>query len=371
MKGRKIAAAVFFGLMLLFPVLTFALPYQSFSEVENRYLSEFPALSVQTIANRQFMDGFEDYASDHFVGRDTWVAAKGYSEYLLGKRENNGVFLCDDALIERLEEPNEGYTRKNIEGILAFSQTYGIKPFVMLIPSASDIQKEKLPKDAQTWDQKGYIDEIYEQLAANVKTIDAYGTLLDHKDEYIYYKTDHHWTTLGAWLVSQTASEAMGFDALDIDAIAPIISDQFYGTLYSKAGFRSISADEMHAYEFRSGRTVTCTVNDGEKVTTTASPYFPENLQKKDKYTYFLGENQPCVTLETNAGTGRKLLIFKDSYAHSFAPLLVDAYDEITLVDLRYTQDYEKYANPAEYDDVLMMYSVDVFAHQLNPAKLK
>ncbi len=371
MKGKKFAALAFFICMFLLPILTFALPAKQFSEIENRYLEEFPTLNLQTIMNRKFMNGFESYIADHFVGRDQWVAVKGYSEYAMGKRENNGIFLCNNALIEHLEEPNEEYTQQNIQGIRDFAQNTGKTPYLMLIPSASEIQQDRLPMFAQTWSQKDYTDSICSALEGVVTPIDLYGTLTEHKDDYIYYRTDHHWTTYGAYLAYQQLSNYLPLVSLEPESVDNPVSDSFLGTLYSKAGYRNVQADTINAYRIPEGRTVQCSVFTGQETKEYDSPYFAEKLEVKDKYSYFLGENQPIVTLNSNAGTGKKLLVFKDSYAHSLAPMLTESYDQITLVDLRYINGgYSEYIDVSQYDDVLMMYSVDVFAHQQNPSKL-
>ena len=368
MKGKKLAALVFFILLFLFPVLTFVLPQQTFSELENRVLEVFPKLNIQSVIDRSFMNGFESYVSDHFVGRDMWVSAKGDAEYARGRRENNGVFLCQNALIEHLDSPDMDITEKNIEGILAFQKDAGKTPYVMLIPSASEIQKQKLPRFAQTWDQKAYIDGVYEKLS-ETRTVDAYSALSEHSGEDIYYRTDHHWTMQGALLGYQSLMKAMGLP-LKTPALIEV-SDSFYGTLYSKAGYRRVLPDKMDAVKLSDGLVESVSVYNGKETARYASPYFSENLQKKDKYTYYLGENQPLVTIKTTAGTGRKLLVFKDSYAHCFAPLLLSQFDEIALVDLRYVNGgYRSLVDADGFTDVLMMYSVDVFSHQQNPAKL-
>ena len=370
----KITSAILLSLFMLgLPILTFLASKTEFSEMENRTLASFPRLSVKTITSRSFMDGLETWFSDHFIGRDLWVSAKGYIEYASGKRENNGVYICGDRLIQDIDEPDEGKTAKNIEAIHQFVNANKKPTYLMLVPTAAEIHREKLPTGVQTWDQRSYIKEVTKQLRGVATEIDIYKVLFESKDEYIYYRTDHHWTSHGAFYAFTEAAERMGIlNAQKKNYNAQNLSHNFYGTLYSKVGYRNISPDIISRYQKR-GSSVQATVDvfDGANTVTYPSMYFTEFLDKKDQYSMFLGQNQPIVTIHTNTTSGKRLLIFKDSYAHTIAPMFADYYTTITLVDLRYiNQSYDTLIDIEQYDQVLLLYNVDTFSHSTDVAKL-
>ena len=192
-----------------------------------------------------------------------------------------------------------------------------------------------------------------------------------NKDEYIYYRTDHHWTADGAYISYVEVCNALGIKAREYSELGiQQVSDSFYGTLYSKSGFRFISPDIMKAP--KTGEVEGFFVWKGQGYVTYPDIYFSEYLQKKDKYSYFLGTNEPIVNIKTKANTDKKLLVFKDSYAHSFIPYLLGDYSEITLMDLRYiNEDIDQVINVNDYSQVLFMYSIDVFMNTNNTAKLR
>lgn len=354
-------------MLLCFPLATFLLPAKEFSSIENRYLEKFPQFNLTSVLDRSFMNGFENYVSDHFVGRDQWVAVKGYSEYAVGKRENNKIFLCENRLIEHLDKPNEDYIAANIQGINQLAEnTSNANIYFSVIPSASSIQKQYLPVNAPGWDQLAVIEKVYAQVDGRVNTIDLASVLKEHKDEEIYYRTDHHWTTYGAGLAYQKLSQEMNLTGNSL--LTQKVSENFYGTLYSKAGYRSITPDTIEACPVNIEE---CLVNNGTQTVSYPSIYFDEYLSQKDQYSYFLGSNQPRITIKTGSSSDRKLLLCKDSYAHALAPYLLQDYGEITLLDLRYINtDFSDQIALSEYDDILLLYSIDVFTHQKNPAKL-
>lgn len=370
----KITSTILLSLFLLgLPIATFVMPKVDFSEMENRTLASFPRLSVKSITSRSFMDGLETWFADHFIGRDIWVSAKGYIEFASGKRENNGIYICGDRLIQHIDEPDQSKTAKNIEAITQFVDANKKPTYLMLVPTAAEIHRDKLPTGVKSWDQRSYIKEVAKQLRGIANEIDIYKVLFENKDEYIYYKTDHHWTSHGAFCAFTEAADRMGILTVQKNNYnVQNVSHNFFGTLYSKAGFRSISPDIISRYEKR-GSSVQATVEvfDGAKTTTYPSMYFNEFLEKKDQYSMFLGQNQPIVTIQTSTTSGKRLLIFKDSYAHTIAPMFADYYTTITLVDLRYiNQTYDTLIDVEQYDQVLLLYNVDTFAHSTDVAKL-
>lgn len=361
----KLFFKIIFPLWVLLIVVNLIVPNQSFSESENRFLKEFPAFSFETLINGDFMRDIDSYVNDHFAGRDGFITAQSKMEYAIGKRESNSVYVCKDRLMSNLAMPDEDIVSGNIKGIQRFTELYKLPSYLMLVPSASAVQYEKLPPFAeQKWDQKALIDRVYGELEGQTISVPIYDALREHKDDYIYYRTDHHWTTQGAFLAYQQLAAAMNLPAVSSESFPlTAVSDDFVGTLSSKSGVYDRMPDQISAYQ--TDRITGYTVNDGKTETEYPTVYFEEHLDKKDKYAYFLGQNQPIVTIHTDSKSDKKLLLFKDSYSHSFAPFLANDYSEIVLVDMRYINvDIGKVVEVESFDDALFLFSTDVFTQQ-------
>lgn len=341
-------------------VINIFLPHKSYSENENRYLANIPAYSFAGIVNGKYMSEMENYLNDQFLLRDSWINAQSVLEYALGKRESNNVFIGNDALISKIQNPNRDYVNNNISGINYFSSLTDMPISLMIVPSASEIQPEKLPIFAEVWNQQEEIQQIY-GLTQSAKCISIYDILSNHKDEYIFYRTDHHWTTYGAYLAYTEFCRENGL--IPSEYSADTVSSSFNGTLYSSSGVRFIKSDTIEA--FKNSFDPSCEVFNGKETESYSHIYFPEFLEKKDKYAYFLNTNQPIVTLHGEMENGPSLLIFKDSYAHCFAPMLLEHYSKITLLDLRYIspQPIEQ-IDMSDYDSALFLYSIDSFVNQ-------
>lgn len=346
-------------------------PAQEFSEAENRYLKAFPVFTSTRMIEGDFTSDINAYLNDHFAGRPAWVTVYSLSEYAAGKREINSVFLGSNAMQGDIPPPDGAVAQKNAAGISAFAQETGLPVYVMLVPSSTSIQPNKLPPLASGWDEPAWIADIYAGFPDSVTPVDAGGALRDHGGEYIYYRTDHHWTTYGAFLAYEKLADALGFEPKrQGDFTISTASADFLGTFHSKTGFPLVKTDTIEVYE--SGNAVEFEIFDGKETAVRSSVYFNEYLTKKDKYSYFLGQVQPAVTIRTGAGTGKKLLVFKDSYAHCLAPMLFSEYDEIKLLDLRFlsARQFDELIDADEFDAALFLYGTDVFSHQPGPSKL-
>ncbi|MDR2654938.1 MAG: hypothetical protein LBC56_02560 [Oscillospiraceae bacterium] len=362
---------IFWLTLIIWNILT---PTKAFSENENRGLKQFPEYSWKRLVENEFAMDIDTFVNDQFIGRDGWISLQTGLDYLTGKREVNDVFICGDRLMADLPAPNSrqtGYIEANIQGIKDFAGKYSLPSYFMLVPGASEIQKELLPYTAQPWDQGAFIGMVNSAVAPFTEVIDVLSVLAAHKDEYIFYRTDHHWTSYGAFLAYREFCGAAGLPAkyqeeFSITAVSP----DFWGTLDSKCGFRGkIQADTIEIYN--TGSINKFTIFDGKENREFSSIYFDEYLSKKDKYSYIFGPLQPAITFETGSQSGKSLLIFKDSYAHSLAPMLARDYEKITLIDLRsLVVDLEELVSPADYDAVLYLYSTETFSQNLVTSKL-
>lgn len=369
-----ITCIAFFGILIAFPIITIFAPKESFSDIENRTLQSMPKASAKTIYDRSYMNKLETYISDHFAGRTDWIKVKTAVETLAGKYERNGIYILDDRLVEKVAEPDYAAIDKSITAINKFSENNNIPVYFMLVPTSAEIYRNELPESAPNANQRDFINYVYGGLSKSVSTIDVYSAMQAGKFDYIYYRTDHHWTTGGAYLAYETAGKKMGYEPVPKEMYdVEHASDAFLGTFYSKALYDGVEKDTLDIYHYTEGSTVTdvlITSEYGKDPESYDSMYFREFLDVKDKYSTFLGTNQPLVTIKTNS-QGGKLLMFKDSYAHCYVPFLTQHYSEITLVDMRYIQmSYKNVVNPEEYDQVMFLYNASSFMTDVNIRKL-
>ena len=344
----------FIGALL---VLHLALPDRSLSGRES--LQTAPSFSFSALFSGKFTSQAESYVNDQFPFRDGWVSLKARSELVSGKAENNGVYLCED---ETLIEPFEATRSITTDPINALAEYIDAPVCFALIPTASEIWRDKLPEGTPNDSQKEVIERAYD--AVSVETADVYSVLYAHRDEPIFYRTDHHWTTLGAYYGYAALAEALGYDPLPISAYSPaIVTEEFYGTAWSNSGFSWVRPD-----------TITTYVSEGDAVVESwngaqaspASMYVPQKLDGIDKYAYFFGGNTPLLTVRTG-NEGPKLLILRDSFMDSLSPFLLPHFSEIHIMDLRYYKySLQNYITEHEIDQVLVCYSVTNYVSDSN-----
>ena len=342
---------IFLGSMLL--------PDKTFSPVENRNLAQAPKFSWETVTTGKFMDDAEDYVNDQIIGRDFWVALKAWSERLIGKRENNGVYFAQqDTLISRVDTPDAQLLEKNMGYVNALVDNVDVPVYFGIIPSAAAIWADRLPDGAPTADEKSIIDSLYQ--AVQTHTIDLYGALSAHSGEEIYYRTDHHWTSLGAYYGYAALMEAMGLNAAPLDEGQKVtVSEEFYGTLYSSSGVRWLPPDHIDRYISGDGVAVTA-YPDGTPQP--GSLYVDSYLKEKDKYSSFLGGNKPLCVIETEHDEAPKVLVIRDSYTDSLAPFLTQNFSEIHLFDPRMNlTSIKDYVADHQIDSVVVLYSISNF----------
>ena len=346
---------LFLGGMTLAGIL---LPDQSFSEMENRNLRPVPELTANKFTSGRFMTEAERYASDQIAFRDSWVAIKALGEKLSSKVENNGIyFASDDTLIRKISEPDSAIVEENIQYLHAFADRTDVPVYFGLIPTAASVWQDKLPNGAPTADEKVWIQDIYGRSGA--QNIDLAFVLEQHSEEAIYYRTDHHWTSLGAFYGANAILEAMGCEELDLSDYAPaVVSTEFLGTNYSSAGACWTTPDTITAYVPEDGKTVFSNFTGREEP---GRLYVAEQLEVKNKYAYFLGGNQPLCVIQSQAA-GPKLLVIRDSYADCLAPFLSERFQEVHLYDLRYNRlSVSDYIQEHDIDLVLVLYSFETY----------
>ncbi len=366
--NSKITVGIFVIILSLLSLLNLAVPTRSYSENENRYLAQAPKFSLKSLLNGNFTEEFDDYITDQFVFRDQWVGIKTLSERLLQKGASNGVYFAeDDYLIEMFDTIDREQFEQNLNYILEFTnkvkEEYNILVHTTLVPTASMILKEKLPTYAPEVDQKELLNKASDYLP---NFIDVSNTLSAHDKEYIYYKTDHHWTSLGAYYSYHSYREQIGKPTTNLnDYEEEILNDQFFGTTYSKSHYYLASPDILTAMKHKELGKITVDYNLGGKITDTI--YERSYLTKKDKYSVFLNANQPITHITTSNKNGEKLLLIKDSYANTWVQFALTDYEEITVVDLRYYKaSLLDYIKENQINEVLVLYNLKGFSSDIN-----
>ncbi len=352
------------GAIALFSVL---LPDRAYSDTERRTLQTMPEFSLKALTtrnqNEKFSQKYEEYVADQFLFRDGFVTLKNQTEILLGKKDFGGVWLGDDDyLFSKDTEIDEDNLEQNLKIIASFIQNnetnHPLRNIaVTLIPDSAHIYPEKLPAFASAYDFN-----VVQSAASKILTtryVDVFDTLSSNKDEDLYYRTDHHWTSSGAYYAYAALADSLNYSANPLSSYqTKKVSKNFRGTLASKVNLPT-AADTITQFSLSDSLTCTLKTEDG----TQTSIYDVQALEGTDQYNYFLGGVKAYHKIETNVNNGRRLLILKDSYAHSLVPFLCDHYESILLIDLRYfTDDVSELLKTENITDLLILYQATNFA---------
>lgn len=359
---------IFFVFIYGLTAIDLVTPSKSFSDLENRYLQTMPEFTVNSFVKNEYVPKYEKYINDQFVGRNKWIDIKSRAEFYLGKTENNGIVYGKDGyLFDKIQTINTKQLEKNIKSIQKFMETYSDENIkFMLIPSSFEVLKDKVPTGLNLVNQEKIIDDIYSFYSENknVENINLLETLSPHKDEYIYYMTDHHWTTLGAYYAYEELMKSMGKDYAFLEDLKLNDVKNFYGTYFSKAKKFNQKYDDINYFdpEIES-------MSIGDK--TYDSLYEYEKFDERDKYAAFLYGNNDLTIIKNKSDKKEdeksRILVIKDSFGNSFVPYLTESYDEIYVLDLRsnsvpVSQIMQQY----EFDDILILYSLVNFTNDVN-----
>lgn len=366
--GSIITISVFVLFLFGFALTLLVLPDKDFSEVENRSLAQKPELSLSEITEGRFSDGLEKYVSDQLLWKDSLVALKTDFDRLLGKEYQNGVYICRDSegdlrFIQRYTE-RPAQIAKNIGCINDFAEKIDVPVDFILVPNAVTRYRGRLPKSMITDDQVESFAKVQEQLSDRVNFYPMLDAMINRGSDSYYYRTDHHWTSVGAWAAVISYLNASGQELMipTENGQAVYASETvkgFLGTLYSKAPSAFTTADNVFIYTNPSGRYEVEWVSEGKK---SDSIIDRSLLDAKDKYAAFLGGNFTKVNIKSNS-RGGKVLILKDSYANAAMQFFIDQYSEITMIDMRYYHMQEKTVSELceelGVDRVIMLYNMD------------
>lgn len=365
MKSSKIFLICFFIFCIFsMSLISIVIPKKTFSYIENRKLSSMPEFNIESVLSKSFMGKYEKYVDDHIILRDGFVKLSTYSKMLMGQQKINNVLLgLDGYLFEDMEIKDDKIYQKNIEDIKVFLENNS-NSYIGIIPSSIEILENERPKYYKCISQLEIINNLYTNMKD--KEIDIYSVLKKHNSEYIYYKTDHHWTTLGAYYGYISICNKLGIIPYSLNAFEiELIDDDFKGTIQSKINI-DISRDSLYRYnpffDIKYQRIINEDTNN-----VLDSLYDYNKLESKEKYAVYLGGNNSIIRLKSSIEDKKKLLIVKDSYSHSLAPFLLNHYSEIVLLDLRYYHSgVQSFIEKENFDDILLLYSIDTFVNDKN-----
>ena len=298
---------LFLGGLMVWQML---LPDRERSDVENRTLQQRPALTLSSVLDGSYMEDVEAYVQDQFPLRDQWTGLKARTEQLIGKRLFNNIYLCEgETLISKVDAPADGLEKANLNYVSQLAEKSDIPMYLGLIPSAAEVWRDKLPEGAESWDQNAYLAQA---AGLGLPMIDFSAALTAHADEPIFYRTDHHWTSLGAFYGANALLEVLGRESLKQESFTPeIASTSFNVTLYSQSGIHWLTPDTMEFWVKEDGLTVTSWRTGSPEP---AALYDRRYREKKDKYPSFLGGNQPlCVLKNEHNPDGGKILLVREN----------------------------------------------------------
>lgn len=372
--------AVLASILLVFTAADLIHEDRLFSDTENRILAARPKLSMENVLQGKYMKDYETYATDQFVSRDKWIAIKTYTDIALGRQEINGVYLGKDGYLIEQHLPEDYPKELELEKLAMLKKLVERwDAQVMLVPTADNILRDKMPAHAPYFDEAALLERVREEIGGD-SCIDVYSALREHAGEEIYYRTDHHWTSLGAYygyLVWEDAQEEAAGRAqgttgqktaaaqnsagqegrrYGTDRLATVTED-FLGTLHSKVNL-DMEADSIQYFPETVDRPLKVTYDMRE---TKDSCYEESYLDTKNKYGFFLDDNHALVEIETDYHNGKTLFVIKDSYANCFIPMLIPHYERIYVMDLRYFNgrlfSFMGEREPEEGMDVLVLYN--------------
>ena len=361
---EKLVGIIFILTLFLFLIINVIVPDREKSVQENRMLATKPKFRLSSLISGDYDEKFEAYMDDQFVGRDMWRKLKVTVDRICGSRLENGVYIGRNGqLLEQIEVADENHLAANIKAIKSFSESQKKIPVrMMLVPDAANVLNHSLPSLAKPEDQTQMFSMVRKDLGDSVEWIDVSTELNKHKTEKIYYKTDHHWTTLGAFYAFQAAAPSLGIEGdLSGKYVSHAVSNSFNGMLASKSGVNLGEKEQIDIYVPTEEDTdlIVDYVDEGKRST---SLYDSSKLKEKDQYTVFLGGNSSLLDIRTVSTSTKRLLLVKDSFANSFIPFLTPYYREIVVVDPRYySGTINDLMDSYRISEVLFLYSGNTF----------
>lgn len=370
-RHPRAVVLLFIGIIVVMQAAFWLLPRRSFSENEKRVLSEAPQIDAAGIADGSVFRSIESYLSDHFPGRELWVGANAYLENAEGRGATEDIVRgTDDWLFTAPVSDDRETLWDNMQAITTFAEKQSVPVTMMAVPSEGAVVSDKLPALHLPYPDADLLEEARRIAGNTLHWVELYTDFCSaEQPERLYYRTDHHWTTEGAYRAYCLLMEELGQSSAPRDDFTVEQITDFYGTSYSKSGLWLTEPDTLELWTDSDIQAVT-TVYDANRAdpVTREGMFFREYLEDADKYPVFLSGNHARVHIETNADSGKRLLVIKDSYAHALAPFLAEEYSTIDLIDLRYfkQQTISSWLEENPADEILLVYGLSSLAEDKN-----
>ncbi len=367
-KFKVITIALFLIILFGVGIFTVLNGGKKYSVFEKRDLAAFPKTNAKTIVKGKFQSGLDSFLNDHVLFRDECIYATTMVDKIMGRAEKAGVYFGKDGyLIEEPEKAGAGLVSANVKYLSDFvnmaSEGIGAKNVkVVLVPNKKSVLIEKLPDFAPVSnDNIEMKKELWDSLKDKNQIVDLTNILQNHKDEYIYYKTDHHWTSLGAKYGYETMMNALGQKVLKGEK-SKVVSDDFLGTTYNKVHYAP-QKDLITKYDIKTAKNCKVDCEESKEIDKNDSIYYEKALQKEDKYEYFMGGNFGVLNVHTGCKNGKTLVLLKDSYANCIIPFLTNHYENIVMIDVRYlgSSIFEALEDVGKMDNIIVLFNEEKF----------
>lgn len=353
-------------LLLGLAIANLVWPKRDMIELENRKAAQFPAFSVEALLDGRWQSGFARWMQDQFLLRDAWInTQRAADEIVFQKAEEGGILLGKDqwmfTKLFTIDDATRQQTAKNVQAVAEFAARYPGKVTFLLAPSASVIYPEALPAGAPMADENALLDDIFAQVGESAAVIDLREPFTARRDEYLYFKTDHHWTTNGAYRAYEQFCALKGLTPFDRDAHEAVTVEDFQGTHYSATRLWDVENDTITYYPLPNQMTIYNITGEAQyEPMTTENLINTDKFATRDKYAAFLDGNNGYSVIEGD-GEG-SILVVKDSYANSFIPYLTANYEKIGVVDFRnFKYGLDSTIEREGYDEVLILYNFQTF----------
>ncbi|MBO4308535.1 MAG: hypothetical protein J5885_01750 [Clostridia bacterium] len=371
MRSERITAILFCAFLLCFALLFFLFPQSSFSLSEKRALQTKPSVSVSSVLSGRFGKEVDDWYADQFPFREMFVGLKGAAEILEGKGENNGILLGragqlarvrfdmmkEKGIVPDADRLNKEHLRAIAEGVNRAAANARVPTVFLFTGRSIDVAASSFGYPSV--DPSALLREMF---VADVVSPNISAVLRERYEagEAVVYRTDHHWTTLGAYYGYCEAMRSFGMEReiIPISAFTPVtVTERFRGTFGAAGGMKWVKPDKIDVWTFPDDGDYTVFA-DGKP----AGGFYtfpPEG--DPIGYELFLDGTHDVVTVEKTGEKRPRMVIFKDSFANSLAPFLARHFDLVLLNLSSARKDYTDLTATAEAynaDCVLVVYTV-------------
>lgn len=373
---KTITACIFCGLLFALLLLLVLLPDKDFSETEKRVLSAFPQASFSSVSDGKFENELESYVQDQMPFRNFWVGLGSYFNCAVGQNGTDGIYIADDGyLVGTPAKHSERNLRSNLKYLTVFAEKAEIPAYILPVPETGYVLEAKLPKHHAAYKDDAVFAAVAQATDGVYRVVDVREVFKENAETMqLYYKTDHHWTSDGAFLAANAFLNTAGKPTLRESDFEVERCPGFFGTTYAKAALWKKLPDTMELWHIPQGglHTVVTDLGKGE-VAQTDGVFFREHLDKYDMYPTYLDGNHSLTHIVNPGAPNGTLLLLKDSFGNTLATVLAAAYREIVMVDMRYYRTEAVSDLIAQYgvDTLLVNYSVDSLVNDTNILFLK